>query len=126
MANGLILNGFKRLALIGCTLPGQPGSNVWFCRNFSQAINSRVRSGTLHSTLFSRLQPAVAPILVPSATYSFCKLNMVNTVEVVSTTDTNGCDNGHKSNQEVLVDSASFKEVKIPLAWGHLAGMQIF
>ena len=38
--------------------------------------------------------------------------------------ESNGCDNGHSAGQEVLVDTAaSFKEIQIPLSWGHLAGM---
>lgn len=50
---------------------------------------------------------------------------MVNSVEAASASETNGCDNGHGANQEVLCDTASFKEIKIPFAWGHLAGESI-
>ena len=130
------VGGMKRL-LIGVTLlPSKLRRqvsgvyhNVRDSRNIWQAtINTaRIRYHTVSLTS-SFSKPAVAPILVPSRSSSrstFCKLKMVNSVETTSVgVESNGCDNGHSAGQEVSVDTAAlFKEIQIPLSWGHLAGM---
>lgn len=128
------VGGVKRL-LIGITLlPSRLSRrqvsgvyrNVRDSRNIWQATINTTRRYQPVSLASTFSKPAVAPIFVrSSSSSSFCKLKMVNSVETASVgAESNGCDNGHSAGQEVLVDTAaSFKEIQIPLSWGHLAGM---
>jgi len=118
----IVLSGVKRL-LIGATLPGMAGRRqvlYYSSRNIWQAAINTTRYPALASSFW---KPAVARIVFSpsrSSSSSFCKVKMVNSVDAAPAP--NGCDNNGHTAQEVLVDTASFKEIKIPLSWGHLAG----
>lgn len=126
MANFIISCVSKQLLSIRATLPGQPGRRKVWVSGWNFLQEAAINTNRHFASASSFRQPVVAPIFVPcrSVSNSFSRLNMVNSAEVASATDSNGCDNGHSCGQKVLDNSASFKEVKIPLAWGHLAGMQ--
>ena len=115
----------KRL-LIGATLLSHPGRRQvlsYSCRNIWLAAINTKRYPALASSFW---KPAVAPVFSPGrlSSSSCFQLKMVNSVDIAP--EQNGCENnGHSAAQEVLVDTPSFKEVKIPLAWGHLAGMYL-
>ena len=130
------VGGMKRLLIDVILLPSRLSRrqvsgvyrNVRDSRNIWQATINTARRYHPVSLASSFSKPAVAPIFVPfqsSSSSTFCKHKMVNSVETASVgAESNGCDNGHSAGQEVLVDTAaSFKEIQIPLSWGHLAGM---
>lgn len=133
MANCILpsaIGGVKRL-LIGatslpaqsirrqlCVYPSRDSRDIW-----QAAINTTRRHPVSLASSFWK--PAVAPFYVLSrfSSFTFCKPKMVNSVEAASVVESNGCGNGHSAGQEVLVDTHPlFKEIQIPLSWGHLAG----
>ncbi|KAI9561446.1 hypothetical protein GHT06_012403 [Daphnia sinensis] len=123
------IGGLKRL-LIGATLlPGKSSSRqsfVYYSRDSRDIWQVTINTTRRHPVALasSFWKPAVAPFHVPNRLSSFtvCKSKMVNSVEAASVAESNGYDNGHSAGQEDLVDSPTlFKEIQIPLSWGHLA-----
>lgn len=131
MANSLVTSKVKGFLSIGRALLGQSSSKrevvSTHYRYVSQAINTNRQSALVCSSW----EPVDAPFLTlrrHQSSNSICKLKMVNSGETATAPaeSTNGCDNGHGTpadgQHELLADSVSFKEVRIPLAWGELAG----